>query len=111
MTSGYTKKIEESISTDNSSALNDFNKVLNDIMNGFINDYDSNPRESVTKDDIVYKVISLSKVSDYVNEYINNDSVTNNLSELEKKQEELEGMGEKDAFKKILKIRKSNLKN
>ena len=84
MTSGYTKKIEESISTDNSSALNDFNKVLNDIMNGFINDYDSNPRESVTKDDIVYKVISLSKVSDYVNEYINNDSVTNNLSELEK---------------------------
>ena len=84
MTSGYTKKIEESISTDNSSALNDFNKVLNDIMNGFINDYDSNPMESVTKDDIVYKVISLSKVSDYVNEYINNDSVTNNLSELEK---------------------------
>ena len=84
MTNGYTKKIEESISTDNSSALNDFNKVLNDIMNGFINDYDSNPRESVTKDDIVYKVISLSKVSDYVNEYINNDSVTNNLSELEK---------------------------
>ena len=84
MTSGYTKKIEESISTDNSSALNDFNKVLNDIMNGFINDYDSNPRESVTKDDIVYKVISLNKVSGYVNEYINNDSVTNNLSELEK---------------------------
>ena len=84
MTSGYTKKIEESISTDNSSALNDFNKVLNDIMNGFINDYDSNPKEMVTKDDIVYKVISLSKVSDYVNEYINNDGVTNNLSELEK---------------------------
>ena len=84
MTSGYTKKIEESISTDNSSALNDFNKVLNDIMNGFINDYDSNPKESVTKDEVVYKVISLSKVSDYVNEYINNDSVTNNLSELEK---------------------------
>ena len=84
MTSGYTKKIEESISTDNSSALNDFNKVLNDIMNGFINDYDSNPKEMVTKVDIVYKVISLSKVSDYVNEYINNDSVTNNLSELEK---------------------------
>ena len=84
MTSGYTKKIEESISTDNSSALNDFNKVLNDIMNGFINDYDSNPRESVTKDDIVYKVISLNKVSGYVNEYINNDSVTNNLSEFEK---------------------------
>ena len=84
MTSGYTKKIEESISTDNSSALNDFNKVLNDIMNGFINDYDSNPKEIVTKDDVVYKVISLSKVSDYVNEYINNDSVTNNLSELEK---------------------------
>ena len=84
MTSGYTKKIEESISTDNSSALNDFNKVLNDIMNGFINDYDSNPKEMVTKDDIVYQVISLSKVSDYVNEYINNDSVTNNLSELEK---------------------------
>lgn len=84
MTSGYTKKIEESISTDNSSALNDFNKVLNDIMNGFINDYDSNPKEMVTKDDIVYKVISLSKVSGYVNEYINNDDVTNNLSELEK---------------------------
>ena len=84
MTSGYTKKIEESISTDNSSALNDFNKVLNDIMNGFINDYDSNPKEMVTKDDIVYKVISLSKVSGYVNEYINNDGVTNNLSELEK---------------------------
>ena len=84
MTSGYTKKIEESISTDNSSALNDFNKVLNDIMNGFINDYDSNPKEMVTKDDIVYKVISLSKVSGYVNEYINNYSITNNLSELEK---------------------------
>ena len=84
MTSGYTKKIEESISTDNSSALNDFNKVLNDIMNGFINDYDSNPRESVTKDDIVYKVISLSKVSDYVNEYINNDGVSDSLSDLEK---------------------------
>ena len=84
MTSGYTKKIEESISTDNSGALNDFNKVLNDIMNGFINDYDSNPRESITKDDKVYKVISLSKVSDYVNEYINNDGVSDSLSELEK---------------------------
>ncbi len=101
LTSGYTKKIEESISVDNSSVLNDFNKVLNDIMNGFINDYDSNPKESVTKDEVVYKVISLSKVSDYVTEYINNDSVTNNLSELEKNYYVPSSVF-KDAFKGLL---------
>lgn len=51
------------------------------------------------------------KKESLLDKLLGKDKKEKEKSELEKKQEELEGMGEKDAFKKILKIRKSNLKN
>ena len=42
---------------------------------------------------------------------LSKESLEKDKTEFERKQEELEGMGEKMLSRKILKIRKSNLKN
>ena len=77
ITSSYTKNIEESISTDTSGALNDFNSYLKDVINGFNEWYINNPKEK-NEDKII---ISLDNVNVYVNEYLS----SYNFSELEKK--------------------------
>ena len=87
MTTGYMNQISSSITADITPAKEAFDKTLEELAKGVLNDYIANPKETFENPmmpGMEFPVIHNNDVASIVSDYLAKDESKNKLSELEK---------------------------